>query len=265
VRQIGGAVNEAMEQLIKIGQSFPCEYSPLDAPHPPYLDAKWFCDGDGYLRQRDGNGVSTQRCGCYQKWKRRQDIDERLKAFNDQLTPRMRQDLSMAARGTHVIGELTRSWNYRTPAVFIAGDSGLGKSVAACMIMTEWMSRQVIQGLYLTTDMIAENAKAMAEEGNNAAAMKSSAWRQASQNRGYAIILDDIGRERTSEAVRAEIGLLIRHMYDHGLRCVITGNLAKGELASKYGNDIASRIGDKRWCTLHRCSGKDQRPREWSD
>jgi len=72
------------------------------------------------------------------------------------------------------------------------------------------------------------------------------------------LVLDDLGAEKTTDAVRASLGILMdRRATDSRRRTVITGNLTLPEIAEQHGPRIASRIGGM--CRIVKLTGPDRR------
>ena len=72
------------------------------------------------------------------------------------------------------------------------------------------------------------------------------------------LILDDVGAEKTSEAVRSSLHVLIdRRANDPQTRTIITSNLGIMEIAGQHGQRIASRIAGM--CRIIKLSGPDRR------
>lgn len=73
------------------------------------------------------------------------------------------------------------------------------------------------------------------------------------------IVLDDLGRERDSQATRDRSALLIDCLWRRNARCIITTNMRSTEIIDRYGDYISSRLLDRRWMTLVVCMGYDHR------
>ncbi len=72
------------------------------------------------------------------------------------------------------------------------------------------------------------------------------------------LVLDDLGAEKTTDAVRASLGILIdRRATDSRRRTIITGNLTMQEIAGQHGPRIASRIAGM--CRVISLTGPDRR------
>ncbi|APU20901.1 ATP-binding protein [Actinoalloteichus sp. GBA129-24] len=71
------------------------------------------------------------------------------------------------------------------------------------------------------------------------------------------LLLDDLGAEKTSEWTEQQLYRLINHRYTHMLPMLITTNLPAAELRPKFGDRIASRIGQM--CHQIELGGHDRR------
>lgn len=73
------------------------------------------------------------------------------------------------------------------------------------------------------------------------------------------IVMDDLGRERDSQATRERVGLLVDCLWRRRARCVITTNMRTTELMDRYGDYVSSRLLDQKWLTPVVCKGPDNR------
>jgi DNA replication protein DnaC len=74
-------------------------------------------------------------------------------------------------------------------------------------------------------------------------------------------ILDDLGREKDTEATAGRLASMIAARYERRATTIITSNLSLEAIGAKYGRDIQSRLLDRRWITIVPIRAEDARLR----
>lgn len=164
-------------------------------------------------------------------------------------------------------------FNYRTAAVqpgavadalasgnvFLFGGTGRGKTYAACAMLREHVVRQVQERkpTYARFRSLPELLLQLRSTYH-----RDSETTERDLLDYYStvrlLVLDDVGAEKTTDAVRSSLYLLIdRRGNDSRLRTVITSNLSLEEIAVQHGQPIASRLAGM--CRVIRMTGPDRR------
>lgn len=231
----------------------PCQFAPADDPHPCYITDIHKCDGLGYLHALDDNAVFRERCKCWLKWKKGEHLKDYLKQLG--IDERIVRN---ANRETHALGTVNRLY-YKADdeypkkrALLITGNCNTGKTVAAHCTMMKLIERFNCRGIFIDTQRVADNTMAKASRDPD---IESKAYREWTHRRNLCgnlqtmVVIDDIGRERDSKAVRDEIAGLITTLYNRRARTIMTTNYRLSDLRDMLGEHIASRLSLERgWC-----------------
>lgn len=124
----------------------------------------------------------------------------------------------------------------------LCGPPGRGKSYVATWLIAEWQS----SSLWLAASEV--------RVGEYWPALRHKA------EVAKLAVIDDLGREANDWAGR-ELADLIELRHNRGLRTAATTNLTRDQLILRYGDRLASRLGDSRMSVLIDVLGADMRKR----
>lgn len=259
---IGGHAKRLLEAfdpsvLEEVEEEEPCKCSG-EPGFPPWQDEKWFCDGEGVLFAKDNSGVAAERCPYWLKW-RKGNLDD---FYLGSLPEAEATEVKAANRNRGALAKAIEIWNFKTSAVLLAGGVGTGKTIAGHKIVQEYISRLGLPGFYCPSNRTAQafKARAMGEEEEQA---KAAGWliramRRCSED-GAIVFMDDLGRERGTEASIQEVADQIRALYDRRAVAVFATNLTPAGLAERYGADIADRLRTRSWVRAVNCGEESLR------
>lgn len=232
----------------------PCEFSNPNDPHPvlSWPHAGYACDGYGYVLAKDKSAASRKRCPCWIKWKRRCYADGYLAG----LPEAMRLRVTNADQSNRwALGKALERWNYATPGLLLMGKSGTGKTVAGHVLIAGFSDKKGKQGLCIDADGISSDLRAFAlpdgDETARQAKRRRYAHDECTQNQTMAILIDDIGRGRETQAVADTIRYLVRNLYNNHMSCVLTSNMGAQDIGRTYGMDVHRRLFETpEWMTV---------------
>lgn len=235
-----------------------CRYSPVHAPHTPkvYADGS-YCDGSGYIYTADGKSVYPTRCGCYLRAKTRDHIAEYL----NHIPLEGRSVVRNADESRYAAGLLLSKWQPgKTKGIIIIGGSGQGKTVAGHRAVMYLIRHYQKGALYVSTRHVASDCLLLATDNNEKPKAEDRLTRVWAACRGDAIVfLDDLGRERLSDATTQRIAEYIDFLYERRAPVVFTSNFPGKYLGERYGTDVMSRLMDQSWLTIVKVDGHDVR------
>lgn len=160
----------------------------------------------------------------------------------------------------YAVNAMRRNWSQQpryTNGCLLSSPPGRGKTVAAC-----WAALRMIEIYRQPASFIHVPTYA-----NYVGLGMDSArtWERVIQieerveEEDRIIVLDDLGRERDSQATRDRAGLLVDFLWRRRARCVVTTNMRSTEFIDRYGDYVSSRLLDRRWITPVVCNGPDNR------
>ncbi len=235
-----------------------CRYSPVHKPHPPkvYADGS-YCDGNGYIYTADGKSVYPTRCGCYLRAKTRDHVAEYL----NNIPLAGRSVVRNADEGRYAAATLFGQWSPgKTKGVILIGGSGLGKTVAGHRAVMYMIRHHQRGALYVSTRHVASDCLLLATDNAEKVKAEDRLTRVSSACRGDAIVfLDDLGRERLSDATTQRIAEYIDFLHERRAPAVFTSNFTGKFLGERYGTDVMSRLMDQSWLTVVKVDGHDKR------
>jgi len=144
-------------------------------------------------------------------------------------------------------------------SVLLHGATGRGKTHSACAMLREYVARQVAESKPVAA-LFRSLPELLLDLRETYRRDSEQSERDVLDRFGDTrlLVLDDVGAEKTSEAVRSSLYLLIdRRGNDPRLRTVLTSNLTLDELAESHGHPIASRIAGM--CRIIQLTGPDRR------
>lgn len=163
-------------------------------------------------------------------------------------------------RPEYAVTTMRRNWSQQpryTRGCLLCSPPGRGKTVAAC-----WAALRMIELYHQPASFIHVPTYANyigLGMGNPRTWEKAVAMEDRIEEDSRIIVLDDLGRERDSQATRDRAGLLVDHMWRRRARCVVTTNLAPSQVLGRYGDYVSSRLLDANWITPVVCCGPDNR------
>ncbi len=236
----------------------PCEFSAPDRPHPPKI---WpdgsYCDGGGFVYTPDGRSVYKKRCPCWIKAKQRDMLIDygRMIPLEFRGVVREADDTKFACATAFSVWHPTKS-----PGLFLVGRSGIGKTVAAHRAAMRMIPHHGVGGYYISCRSVAADCSLLATDTTEKYRAEERLTRHILACRGrFVVVLDDLGRERQSEATIQRMCEYIDALYERRAPCVITTNIGGAEIKARYGADICSRLTDTSWVTAAVIRGEDLR------
>jgi DNA replication protein DnaC len=236
----------------------PCRYSPANNPHEPktWPDGS-YCDGGGVVYSPDGRTVYPRPCPCYLQAKGR---DNQMDYINH-LGLEIRSKVRHADENQYACGDMFASWQpSKSPAIQLSGISGLGKTIAGHRAVLRLIVQHAMSAHYISARSVAVDCSLLATNTDERYRAEDRLTRYTLACRGrYIVMLDDLGRERQSDATTTRMCEYIDALYERRAPCIITTNLIGQQLQDRYGRDIISRMCDASWMTTIVCRGKDLR------
>lgn len=235
-----------------------CEHSDPANPHPPLV---WpdgsHCDGGGIVFSRDCRSIRPYLCPCFEK----SLTAKRVRNYIGSLAPGFRELIMKADESRFACGQAFAIWQpTKSPGLYLCGNSGMGKTVAAHRAAIRMISHFGKSATYISARRVAVDCALLATETSEKyRAEERLADRLIACRDDSIIVLDDLGRERLSEATSSKMCEFIDFLYERRAHCVFTTNLGGVEIARRYGRDIISRLCDSTWMTPVVCQGSDVR------
>jgi DNA replication protein DnaC len=124
------------------------------------------------------------------------------------------------------------------------GATGMGKTRLLCAVLR----RQQCSWLYLPASKLSLAVSDQWNEDWGIAARASSTLREARRVR--VLLLDDVGDEKHTEAVTAELKDLVEHRTSRAMPILWTSNLSPEQITAKHGERgaaIVRRLGEFSW------------------
>lgn len=233
-----------------------CEFSPVDNPHPPMRWNGWSCDGYGYLFD-ETLAVALRKCPC---WRDAQSKNL-VAIYRDQIPSEQRSIIDNANPAVGAAAVVNQRWTPRkSMGLALTGPCGVGKTVAGHLAMKQMVRDHEVGGVYISTRSIAAAVWAMATDEGDRGRAEKYLTKLAKVCRWKAcVFIDDLGRERMSDAVTSKIAEYIDSLYERRAPVVITTNYHTEKLSMLYGPDIVSRLKDRSWITSIAVGGADMR------
>lgn len=157
--------------------------------------------------------------------------------------------------------------------VFLTGPSGVGKTVAACLMMREWMTYWIKQGKLLRTydnpDSSIDNRWRFISFPHFVMQLQN-AWRDESGKTALDrmenvskipfLIIDDLGAEKLTDYIRQAVYFLVNEREQWCRPSIITTNFSLKQLDDQFDSRISSRIAGT--CDIREMRGPDLRLRK---
>ena len=132
-------------------------------------------------------------------------------------------------------------------SVFLTGDVGTGKTHLAASIANYCMEHGVVVKFGNITDIFQSLRKAFSKDEDILGEIKSVPL----------LVLDDLGKEYSTEWTNETIYSIINYRYEHMLPTVVTTNLSLSELQERIGEATVSRLMEM--CEYVSVTGEDYR------
>lgn len=132
-------------------------------------------------------------------------------------------------------------------SILLTGDVGTGKTHLAASIANYCMEHGMVVKFGNVTDMFESMRNAFSQDGDVLGEVKSVPL----------LVLDDLGKEHTTEWTNETIYSIINYRYEHMLSTVVTTNLSLTEMQEKLGEATVSRLMEM--CEYVSMDGKDYR------
>lgn len=163
-------------------------------------------------------------------------------------------------RPEYAVHTMRQNWSQQpryTRGCLLCSPPGRGKTVAAC-----WSALRMIEiyrqpATFVHMPTYANYIGLGMDNSDTWERVVQIEKRLEEENR--IIVLDDLGRERDSQATRDRAGLLVDFMWRRRARCVVTTNMRSTEFIERYGDYVSSRLLDRKWITPVVCNGPDNR------
>lgn len=139
----------------------------------------------------------------------------------------------------------TREWQYKEqPLLLLVGAKGVGKSYAAAHAFLRWAECQLPPDLWQEPAHWHFAAQKLASELCWLHVYKLITDRSVVNlaARAPILVLDDLGSEETTSAVKSCINYVISARYDELLPTIITCNLSIPDFVAMYGDRVMDRI-----------------------
>lgn len=157
--------------------------------------------------------------------------------------PSLRRAASIARRVA--VGEVQGLAMFGTP-----GNGKTHAAVAACRLA---LSRKHMAGYYNVVELVGRVQKTYGRDWH--AETRASVIAQAASRE--LVVLDDLGKERSSEDIASIIYELVNAVYCSGRRLIVCSNLDAGAYKDRYDEAVASRIAGM--CEVVAVTGDDRR------
>lgn len=132
-------------------------------------------------------------------------------------------------------------------SILLIGDVGTGKTHLAASIANYCMEHGIVVKFGNITDIFQSLKNAFTKEEDILGEVKSVPL----------LVLDDLGKERTTEWTNETIYSIINYRYEHMLSTIVTTNLPLVEMQEKIGEATVSRLMEM--CEYVSMDGKDYR------
>ena len=130
-------------------------------------------------------------------------------------------------------------------SLFITGPSGVGKTVAACLLLREIITGDDLSGRFVAADIYIEMLKDQFDNDNLLPEMYSSPYLiKYIQGVFDVVVLDGVGQERSTEFSTHELGSLIRRRHNDMRSMIITTSLSVTDFTRRYGDRVKSAVAD---------------------
>lgn len=204
-------------------------------------------------------GVQTKRSSLCRDCKRIKEWwEQRLDILQELYPPRIIRELKQA--NIKINQDYLNLLKAGRGGLFLYGQTGVGKTLYACELMSQLVSPSVPQlctrgFLFTTTEKMLEDIKnsfsRQGEEGNPEETVDKY------KNADY-LLLDDLGPENLTDWVYSSLYGIINHRYDELLPTIITSNLDLDQIADRLDDDrITERIYEM--CKPVQFNGESQR------
>jgi len=140
--------------------------------------------------------------------------------------------------------------------IYIAGDVGVGKTHLSVALMKSLRHKQEQKGNFQPATRVLLELKAGFSKDNVSEKDTLRAYQ-----RDEILIIDDLGAEKMTDYVNQAWYSIVDYRYSNVLPTIITSNLTIQELASRFGDRIASRAASGLVLTL---KGSDRRLHKWN-
>jgi len=262
-QKIGDAVDTKDIGLALIGQgpSVNPEHVNPDHVNPehccecgkePWGNKEWYCDGSGYLFSHQDGSVTSRRCP---NWSDR-NIESLTDLYLASIYPEEGARVMAASRERGALKISLDQWGFSTPAVLLAGGVGVGKTIAGHVIAIDQIKRKRFAAHFIPTTATAQVIKNSAlgnfDQKFIARGFLLDDLRRCG-DRERIIFIDDLGRERQSDAVAQEVADQIRALYASRSTAIISTNLNLQGIADRYGDDVADRLREEDWIQAVNC------------
>ncbi len=203
------------------------------------IDLSERCPACGGLVHHEGQGGPGERyCGCDGPLRRcRERVDAAdpsgRMTFEELAAPDPTAERAAAAAREVVAGER------RGLAMF--GRPGTGKThvaVAACRLA---ISRRIAASHHNVVELVGRVQETYGRDELRYEETRSSVIAQVAGR--DLVVLDDLGKERTTEDVAGIVYELVDAIYRSGARLIVASNLTPDEYAARYDEAVRSRIG----------------------
>lgn len=238
----------------------PCMFAPARNPHRPYQwpDGK-YCNGYGDVYGTNADGDVAVLCGGCPCWRKAKRIDM-VAEYSSQMTLDYKCKVREARLDEHALGQVRAAFSFQTRGTIFSGPVGTGKTIAGHWLIQRMIERYRMPGLYVSCRRIGEDCALLATETDQRWGAERRLANMLHGCRTNSIVfLDDLGRERLSDAVCEKICQAVDALYERSAPAVFSTNFSSDQIKARYGDDIYDRLFDKRWTTAIRITGTSAR------
>lgn len=222
-----------------------------------------FCDCKGAVEEREAKEREWKEKEAADKLRMARDRAQRLlkesnlgerfqsRTFDTfKVTPQNKE----AHRDAKAFVENFRKPETKGRGMILAGDVGTGKTHLTAAIVNDLVGNGVDCIFGNITSLLGRLKNSYTGEGDNESEIMNKYCNCA------LLVIDDLGKEKTTEWVQEKLYAIINHRYEHYKKTIITTNDNFRTLEGKLGEAVVSRLIEM--CDGYKLEGSDYRKRK---